>query len=156
MDKSSVSSDDIEEILSELSESVEERKAYQREWVLDNGEKLDYDLLNLENINDLKIYWYYAPVPFIEYESGNITYVDTNGRVFSGIWTITITSGSDSITILDRNLWATEVFNNISDNLTNKQELIDLFNDYYSYKSGIPSEMEKASEEAKLVYHIGK
>ena len=36
-----------------------------------------------------------------------ITYTDTNGRIFTGIWTITIASGDDSITILDRNLGAT-------------------------------------------------
>ena len=35
-----------------------------------------------------------------------ITYTDTNWRVFSWIWTITLSSGDKSITMLDRNLWA--------------------------------------------------
>ncbi len=42
----------------------------------------------------------------IEYNTWDITYTDTNGKVFSGIWTITITYGDKSITMLDRNLWA--------------------------------------------------
>ena len=36
-----------------------------------------------------------------------VTYTDTNGNIFSWIWTITLTYSGKSITMLDRNLWAT-------------------------------------------------
>ena len=42
----------------------------------------------------------------IIYNDGDITYTDTNWKVFSGMWTITFTDGVNSITMLDRNLWA--------------------------------------------------
>ena len=43
-------------------------------------------------------------------EDANITYTDTNWKVFTWIGTITITNGKESITLLDRNLWATEAW----------------------------------------------
>jgi len=46
-----------------------------------------------------------APVTFVNYEDNVTTYVDTQWNEFE-MWTITITNGMDSITILDRNLWA--------------------------------------------------
>ena len=49
----------------------------------------------------------YARRGQIIYNDGNITYIDTNGSVFWWMWTITFTDGVKSITILDRNLWAT-------------------------------------------------
>ena len=47
--------------------------------------------------------------PSITYNpDANITYIDTEWREFTWIWTITISNWEDSITMLDRNLWATE------------------------------------------------
>ena len=46
-------------------------------------------------------------------QNANITYVDTEWHEFTWIWTITISNWEDSITILDRNLWATT--NDIND-----------------------------------------
>lgn len=44
----------------------------------------------------------------IIYDSGaNITYKDSEWREFTWIWTITISNWENSITMLDRNLWAT-------------------------------------------------
>jgi len=43
----------------------------------------------------------------VHYYTWNITYTGVEWNVFTGIWTITITSGENIITILDRNLWAT-------------------------------------------------
>lgn len=54
--------------------------------------------------NDITLY---ARRGEIIYNDGDITYTDTNGKVFSGMWTITFTDGEKSITMLDRNLWAT-------------------------------------------------
>lgn len=42
----------------------------------------------------------------VQYHTWNIAYADTEWNMFTGIWTITIQSGDDVITILDRNLWA--------------------------------------------------
>ena len=61
-----------------------------------------------KNITLYAVYWDDEEIlNWINKEQWNITYTDTNWKVFTWIWTITITNWTDSITILDRNLWAT-------------------------------------------------
>ena len=65
--------------------------------------------------NSLNNYWYTAASVnwinwwyYITHDSAaNITYIDTEWREFTWIWTITISNWEDSITMMDRNLWAT-------------------------------------------------
>ena len=49
---------------------------------------------------------------FITYNTWNIIYTDANWKIYTWIWTITIKYNNQEITILDRNLWATN--NNIN------------------------------------------
>lgn len=44
---------------------------------------------------------------FIKYNTWNIIYTDANWRIYTWIWTISIKYNNQEITILDRNLWAT-------------------------------------------------
>ena len=46
----------------------------------------------------------YAKWLELRYEEWDITYTDTNGKIFSWIWTITLIDWVNSITMLDRNL----------------------------------------------------
>lgn len=43
----------------------------------------------------------------IKYNTWNIIYTDANWKIYTWIWTITIKYNNQEITILDRNLWAT-------------------------------------------------
>ena len=61
----------------------------------------------------LYAHWIEALPEGIFFQTWDITYTDTNWKVFTWIWTITIRSWGETITILDRNLWATT--NDISD-----------------------------------------
>ena len=53
------------------------------------------------------IYPVFELIRYIYNPDANITYTDTNWKEFTWIWTITITDGENSITMLDRNLGAT-------------------------------------------------
>ena len=61
----------------------------------------------------LYAHWIEALPEGIFFQTWDITYTDTNWKVFTWIGTITIRSWGKTITILDRNLWATT--NDISD-----------------------------------------
>jgi len=43
----------------------------------------------------------------VNYYTWDIKYTDEEWKLYTWIWTITISSGDTTITILDRNLWAT-------------------------------------------------
>ena len=106
VDKSSTLTKDS--ILSGVT--VADIDGYEVVWYDASGTKIDFNGLNgdyLEDVSDLKVIWMYEPKKSIEYNEWDITYTDTNGKVFSWIGTITITYGTSSITMLDRNLWAT-------------------------------------------------
>ena len=49
-----------------------------------------------------------ADVTVTHYTGSNISYTLNWNETFTWVWTITITDGVDTITILDRNLWATQ------------------------------------------------
>ena len=74
-------------------------------WYLDNDLSVEYDMYSPIN-NDTTFYAKWRSDAII-YEDNATTYTDTLGNVFS-MWSITITNWTDSITILDRNLWATD------------------------------------------------
>ena len=74
-------------------------------WYLDENMTISYDMYSPIN-NDTTFYAKWRSDAVI-YEDNATTYTDTLGNVFS-MWSITITDWIDSITVLDRNLWATD------------------------------------------------
>ena len=98
--------DNIEEnttITSDMLPNVEDNHI--NLYYTEDGEKID-DILSVSISSDTIIY--VDSIQYLSYNpDANITYTDTNGKVFEGIWTITLTDGENSITMLDRNLWAT-------------------------------------------------
>ena len=82
---------------------------YETENELDPSNPYQFtNLIMNENLADengvVKIYAKWQDV--VSYNTGDITYVDTNWKEFTWIWTITFNDGEHVITILDRNLWA--------------------------------------------------